>query len=387
MSVFWVSVSFWMSLITNIIVFLGVLSLLFWVNGNVENAFVVKHQYGLQLTIFFLFEAYLVVESLVSPRLGPNAYGLHWSFTNLLVISYFTFSLSRQSRVHAAICSVSTFLYCVLQIKTYTIPLVGMLLIVLVMVYWLGTSGYYFIKKPLASFLFLNAFGAAIITLMTLLFPAHLDGWFWLRQVGAFIMVSMVVSQYAVMQGKRNEELSEYRKEATRDPLTGIKNMGSFNVDLTARYKNFTKTGSSYGLYELDIDHFKQINDTYGHLVGNEVLKQVAATLSQLATEEKDAAVYRMGGEEFGFLVARRAADVKDPRKIGSTISQRLHALTFHAAGQTFHITVSIGLAVVDPDDNNYLDIYSQADHHLYQSKQNGRNALTFAGRTHHFEP
>lgn len=193
------------------------------------------------------------------------------------------------------------------------------------------------------------------------------------------------MGEYALALRRRNDRIDNYYDEAIMDPLTGIKNMGTFNTDVHRLYDRYQRTGAPYIMYELDIDYFKHVNDTYGHPVGNVVLQRVAETLRELADDlENEASVYRMGGEEFSLVVQGEGAEgnIESAKRIGREIMSRIDALRFAAANTEFGINVSIGLERVVPEDNNYLDIYNKADKYLYLSKQNGRDAITFDGDT-----
>ncbi|WP_155285975.1 GGDEF domain-containing protein [Lacticaseibacillus zhaodongensis] len=386
MSTGWISLSFGLSLITNVVVFLGVLSLFYWVRGNVSNRFVHKHALGLQLTICFAFEAYLFIESVTNVRLGPNAFGLHWSFLNLLIMAYFVFSIVLQSKWEFLIGMGATILYVLSRSNQITAGVVLGIVVIVLLQYLLTRYGAFLLHHPIPASLALMIFAAASITAIYLLDPVPPHGWFWLRQIAGFLILAIAAGLYAKALSRRNDDMNKYHSEALTDSLTGIKNMGSFNSDLMHLYAQFEQTGARYRLFELDLDHFKQINDTYGHPVGNVVLKQVAATLQQIALEQGcDTKVYRMGGEEFGIILQTAAADPHRAHTIGKEINQRIGALEFTSPKGNFHTTVSLGVEVVLPEDNNYLDIYSKADHYLYQSKHSGRNAITYDGKTYSF--
>ncbi|WP_155285977.1 GGDEF domain-containing protein [Lacticaseibacillus zhaodongensis] len=378
----WVSVSFWMSLITNVAVFLGVLAIFYWVRGNVTNQFVAKHRTTLQYVISSIYILYIFLESLTNTYLGPHAFGMHWTFLNIVIIACFLFNMILQSKGEFWIFAFSVTAYVLVFAHRYSLRIFILLVIVILLMYWISTHGKYLQEHLLFCNLCFAAFSASALGIISMLYTAPNDIWFWVRQIGALVIIYLCAVIAADALQRQNQEMFRYHDEATIDRLTGVKNMGTFNTDLTKLYKNYRTTGARYRLYELDIDFFKRVNDTYGHPTGNEVLKAVAATLKQIAVAHGHAQVYRMGGEEFGIVMATDDPSKEDATAIGLEINKRIQELSFHAADTDFHITVSIGLEIVVPEDNNYLDIYSKADHYLYQSKHNGRNAMTIDGKT-----
>lgn len=209
------------------------------------------------------------------------------------------------------------------------------------------------------------------------------SGWLW-NMVNSCLIFAMLWYTHLRLKRQRRQQ-ALLREEARIDELTDLYNFRVFNEDLLLTYQASQQAHTSYALYTMDIDHFKQINDQYGHLIGNRVLEQVASRLKALTHELPGTKVrcYRTGGEEFSLLVPQIEASCT----LGATIAWRLHdelsALHFTAEdGTPFGITVSLGEEVADPEDRNYLDIYRRADEYLYNSKRSGRNTVTVRGQT-----
>ena len=158
-----------------------------------------------------------------------------------------------------------------------------------------------------------------------------------------------------------------------KDTLTQISNRRYFELSLSQiieRYKQFEK---KFGVLLFDIDHFKQINDTYGHLVGDEVLKIVAKSLD--ANTEKTDLISRWGGEEFIGLF-----DVEDETDLLS-IANRLRVIVSKSTykldnNKDIQVTISVGGTLMT-DQTLQKDLIEKADQALYQSKENGRNQVT----------
>lgn len=159
---------------------------------------------------------------------------------------------------------------------------------------------------------------------------------------------------------------------ATTDGLTGLHNHRYFQERLSERIEEARRHPTRHTLLLLDIDHFKQVNDRYGHPVGDEVLKALAGLLKSSIRNVDMAARY--GGEEFVVLLAntRREGAVKLADRIRKAASR----LKFEAEGKTFKITVSMGIAAFPDDAKGKSSLIERADQALYYAKENGRNQV-----------
>lgn len=158
----------------------------------------------------------------------------------------------------------------------------------------------------------------------------------------------------------------ELRLTSRLDPLTGLLTWRAF-CDLLERQRGLRNPGAAT-LILLDIDHFKAVNDRFGHLAGNEVLKSVTARLSALI--RKSDAFGRLGGEEFGVLM--HGATAEGAFHLTRRIQEALADLPLPAIGGA-KITVSMGLAGFIPGESRD-DWLERADRALYQAKSSGRN-------------
>jgi len=163
---------------------------------------------------------------------------------------------------------------------------------------------------------------------------------------------------------------------ATSDPLTGLWNRRHFTEMVNGELRRLRRHGASAGFLLLDLDHFKRINDTRGHAAGDEVLRHFSSLVSGHLREADVFA--RLGGEEFGVLLpciedadgALRAADRL----------RHLIALNPAMPGKDpLPFSVSIGVAMLDPDDSGFDVIFSRADDALYEAKRSGRNRAVLA--------
>lgn len=168
-------------------------------------------------------------------------------------------------------------------------------------------------------------------------------------------------------------ELRELHQAVLTDPLTGIGNRRQLEGRLRAVVAEFENTPSMAGLLFMDVDHFKKINDSYGHNVGDNVLHMVANTM-RYALRATDT-IGRWGGEEFVAILY----DVQDRDALESA-AQKLRTLVEYSRlddnGQGLAVTISIGATLLLPGDTPEL-LIQRADELMYQSKRAGRNCVT----------
>jgi diguanylate cyclase (GGDEF)-like protein len=157
---------------------------------------------------------------------------------------------------------------------------------------------------------------------------------------------------------------------ATHDALTGVYNRRRFDEKITEYSLLSRRTGRPFALLLIDADYFKRINDTHGHAVGDEVLKQLAQ-LIQTSLRTTDF-VARYGGEEFAVLLPE-IAQPDTPEVVAEKIRAAVADAEFATVGQ---VTVSIGVGLADPADNSPTALIKRADQQLYQAKAAGRNQV-----------
>lgn len=166
----------------------------------------------------------------------------------------------------------------------------------------------------------------------------------------------------------RSETLEQ---AALTDGLTGMQNRRYFDDALREYLTEFRRIGKPIGLMILDLDHFKQVNDTHGHDVGDEVLRCVANTLRDM-TRYHDV-VARLGGEEFAVVAPNM--DHEQLFKLAERIRKAVAAQTVQSGNLRLKVTTSVGLAVWDGKEAGE-DFYRRADKQLYQAKRQGRNRV-----------
>ncbi|MCK9903022.1 diguanylate cyclase [Frankia sp. Cpl3] len=163
----------------------------------------------------------------------------------------------------------------------------------------------------------------------------------------------------------------EIRHQATSDCLTGLPNRRRFLELAQARLQQCRWNGQPFAVLMIDIDRFKQVNDTFGHATGDEVLATVAASIR--ATLRAGDIVGRIGGEEIAVITDY------DPPDLAERLRQTIAALAFRTARGTLGVTVSVGTAQLAPVDTTLADVLDRADCALYAAKNSGRNRVVDA--------
>ena len=170
----------------------------------------------------------------------------------------------------------------------------------------------------------------------------------------------------------------EMYERTVRDPLTGLYNRAYLLNQIGVLAERSASQGIGLAVLMLDIDHFKQINDSYGHLAGDDVLRQVAAVIRE-STRSEDL-VARFGGEEFVVVLPVSVPDLAADRaeRIRSNLAER----TVMAEGTGIRVTASIGLAFAPAGrSRNEMALIMTADEALYRAKADGRNRVVFGHR------
>jgi diguanylate cyclase (GGDEF)-like protein len=184
---------------------------------------------------------------------------------------------------------------------------------------------------------------------------------------------STTILKFSYQTEDEERFLKQQYDQATRDPLTKIFNRRYFADRFIEEFSYALRHSRIYSLAIFDIDHFKKVNDTYGHQAGDYVLRQVADLVSQLIRKEDLFARY--GGEEFVILL--RDTDEEKAFVLGMRIRRAVEKHEFKYQDIIIPITISIGLATLR--DGNYKtpeEMFRAADEFLYKAKNNGRNRV-----------
>jgi two-component system, cell cycle response regulator len=167
---------------------------------------------------------------------------------------------------------------------------------------------------------------------------------------------------------------------ALTDALTGMQNRRYFDDALKEYLEEFQRIQKPIGLIVLDLDHFKRINDTHGHNVGDTVLREVAYCLKQF-TRYHDI-VARIGGEEFAIVAPNM--EINGLYKFAERIRQAISSMVITSGSTRLKVSASIGIAVWDGSESQD-DFYGRTDKMLYQAKHRGRNQVCGIDETEFF--
>ncbi|MBZ9773507.1 sensor domain-containing diguanylate cyclase [Mesorhizobium sp. CO1-1-8] len=202
---------------------------------------------------------------------------------------------------------------------------------------------------------------AAALTFSTML-VAYLK-WFEERQITAPRGLTDIFDTLTYRE--RYEALVEH---VGRDGLTGLLHRGRFDADGEAAVQVSLRTARPLSLLIIDVDHFKSINDRFGHAEGDKVLKAVAALLGEAASAEDQ--VFRIGGEEFAILSSR-------PHSVARLFGESIrYAVKGSPATTRFELTVSAGVSSVSETTRCLADLFALADQRLYKAKSTGRDRV-----------
>jgi diguanylate cyclase (GGDEF)-like protein len=171
------------------------------------------------------------------------------------------------------------------------------------------------------------------------------------------------------VRAARSRQLSD---ALDRDSLTGLLKHSRIKEQLDIELSRAQRTGESLSLVMLDLDHFKQINDNYGHPAGDKVIKAIAHLLRQRL--RKMDAVGRYGGEEFVAVLPRCSR--AEAHLLMEDIRKRFRDISFTVDQKTFHVTLSAGIASFEPGIDRADQLLQEADAALYRAKSEGRNRV-----------
>ncbi len=194
-----------------------------------------------------------------------------------------------------------------------------------------------------------------------------------------FITSAIVFSVYVVWHSRRTvqrlaESEAKAKQVAGHDILSGLPNRFLFYELIDSEIGRCMRNRSAFALFYLDLDRFKEINDTFGHDAGDRLIIAITGRITRILRNNDRLA--RLGGDEFGIL----QTDVKDPRD-SAALAQRILdalALPFDLGDQQVFAGISIGIALCPQDANDRNDMMRLADLALYRRKHEGRNRYTF---------
>ena len=216
---------------------------------------------------------------------------------------------------------------------------------------------------------------------------------FWLTQtqlmlinivigVIMFALMNLFTVLYWSAERRESRERAQLVEQVNRDTLTGAGSFFAFKDDSMRLMPRSRVRSEPLTLAMFDIDHFKQVNDRYGHAAGNEVLQDVTKIITELITEKwgDQCGLYRTGGEEFNIIFLNATASQITP--IGVIILDRIRNHQFAFEQDCINVTLSMGITTLKAEDMSFEDVYERADESLYASKQHGRDCITVERHT-----
>ena len=190
---------------------------------------------------------------------------------------------------------------------------------------------------------------------------------------GDKIRLGEVLLKYTFQDDADLEHQNHLRDLAIKDPLTGLYNRRHFSESIVKEINFSTRTNQQLTVIMMDIDFFKIINDTFGHIAGDHVLKSISAAIqSQLRIYDTLA---RYGGEEFALLL--RNTSLENGAILAERIRNKIEQLDIHFEGHPLRLTISLGLSTLIRGQTLLPEeLIKRADQNLYKAKQTGRNKI-----------
>ncbi|MEM5326692.1 diguanylate cyclase [Paraburkholderia sp. JHI2823] len=190
------------------------------------------------------------------------------------------------------------------------------------------------------------------------------------RDVIAVCVTISDVTHVSVMQREREEAVAQLREYADRDGLTGIANRRYFEARLADEFQRWQRYGGELSMLLFDLDHFKRINDEFGHMAGDTVLRSMAQRVSGVV--RKQDVFGRFGGEEFALLLPCTPLD--DALYVAEKIRCTIADEPVEVQGVIVPVTASVGAATARTGAPDYEGMINEADAALYTAKRQGRN-------------
>jgi diguanylate cyclase (GGDEF)-like protein/PAS domain S-box-containing protein len=181
-----------------------------------------------------------------------------------------------------------------------------------------------------------------------------------------------VIVQEDISERVRAQE--QLQRMARHDFLTDLPNRYSFGEELKIELDRVSRTGGALAVFVIDLDHFKDVNDTYGHPAGDDLLVAVGRRLGQTLRERSTLA--RLGGDEFAII----QTDLEDPENARGLAIRLLGAFSepFALRGQNVHASASLGISIYPPGEPDVRSLVKKADMAMYRAKSEGRSTFRF---------
>lgn len=186
--------------------------------------------------------------------------------------------------------------------------------------------------------------------------------------------LGILLINYTRIEKEREGMIAELQKLARTDPLTGLKNRLTIDETMQLATKRAQRLDKGMAVLALDLDGFKEVNDTYGHDVGDEILRQVGKRLSQ--TLRQTDTIARLGGDEF-LIILEHLNQKEDVKTIAQNIVEIINE-TYTIKNISINISTSIGIAIYEHNNEDVQTLLKNADVALYSMKESGKGGYSF---------
>ena len=250
--------------------------------------------------------------------------------------------------------------------------------ITLIIFYVTMNKGYLWsqkLKSPLFFYLGTGTFfGALLWYFMKLKFDFSWTT--YIQELSYLVIFELLLYSYVRMLFRDDRLKARLAEVASHDALTKALNYSAYETEIKYLFKNSKDNNLSFSMVMFDIDHFKRVNDTYGHLAGDRVLQHtVDVVQTVLNANDSSVKLYRTGGEEFNVLFPNY--DLEGTQAIVEEIFTALNHLKVETDEKEIEISVSMGVSQISNKDVTPNDFYKRVDNNLYYSKKHGRMRIT----------
>ncbi|MFL1696307.1 diguanylate cyclase [Weissella kandleri] len=318
--------------------------------------------------------------------MNNNQLALTETNLQLIIFLYFLFILkNRVQLVFEGLTAVGLLIYFVNMqhpsVGRFALAVLGAIAVILISAY-IQKRADSIIDHPWKYLAMILLYANAWWMMLSLLYP-NITVAKYLALITKFIIFMGVIHILNIFVRRMWKHYITLQKNIGRDFLTNAYNRESFDSVFNEVFDAFSNNQIPWSLLLFDIDNFKQVNDTYGHLVGDEVLKQVTSSVqSTLIETNSSGQLFRLGGEEFGIIFRNKTE--MEAVEAAEIIMQHIEEVRVPIAkdNTVLNVTVSAGVSEQKLEDAKALDLYGRVDSYLYTSKNEGKHALTTSNWT-----
>ncbi|MFC6274860.1 diguanylate cyclase [Levilactobacillus tangyuanensis] len=364
-------------IITSVFFVLGVITLYWsifnWVTARVQ----AHHEPNTVKKIQVAIGTACAVVSIFALQVIVRGSHLAWTFTNFQLLLLIFVAYFLQLRIPYWVILISGVGFMVLN-GNVSAPLSWVYTIVFVLFYVVS----YRQSLKLNRWPFARYMAIALVFALVLWFLVKqrysLSWGNYVTEIADYALLAALMYGYFIIQNKDRRIKDRLFQSANWDALTHVQNYAAFDRAIGYQFQQSLEHDHDLSMIMFDIDHFKRVNDGYGHLAGDEVLKQVASQVTDvLQSLDPSLILYRTGGEEFNIILP--GYDLEQTRPIAGQVFHGVQHLVVTYNEIDIQVSISVGVSRLVETDHNPLDFYKRVDANLYHSKQNGRQQITVA--------